>query len=69
MKSERETNHERLFIIGKNWGSLEGRRVRGWDYWVMGIKEGTLCDEHWVTYKTDESLTSTSETNNTLYVN
>ena len=34
----------------------------------MRIKEGT-CDEHWVLYITDESLNSTPETNNTLYVN
>ena len=37
--------------------------------WVMGIKEGTSCNEHWVLYATIESLDSTSETNNTVYVN
>ena len=35
--------------------------------WVTGIKEGTWCDEHWVFYATEESLNSTSETNNTFY--
>ena len=32
----------------------------------MGIKEGT-CDEHWVSYVSDGSLTSTPETNTILY--
>ena len=41
----------------------------GWARWGMGIKEGTCHVEHCVLYKIDESLTSTSETNNTLYVN
>ena len=44
-------------------------RVRGQGNWVMGIKEGTCCNKHCILYKTDESLTSASETNNTLYVN
>ena len=35
----------------------------------MGIKEGTEYNEHWVLYAADESLNSTSETNNTVYVN
>ena len=42
--------------------------VEGWGNWVMGIMEGTECDEHWVLYTTDESLNSTSETNDVLYV-
>ena len=36
--------------------------------WVMGIKEGTCCDEHLVLYVSNESLNSTLETNITLYV-
>ena len=32
----------------------------------MDIKEGTWCNEYWVWYATDESLNSTSETNNKL---
>ena len=34
----------------------------------MGIKEGTCCDEHWVLYTTNESLNTTSKTNDVLYV-
>ena len=40
-----------------------------WGNWVMDIKEGMCGHEHWVLYKTDESLTSTSEINNILYAN
>lgn len=36
---------------------------------VMGIKEGTGWNEHWVLYTTDDSLNSTSEADNTLDVN
>ena len=39
-----------------------------WGNQVMGIKEGTCGDEHWVLYATDELLNSTSETNDVLYV-
>jgi len=31
------------------------------------IKEGTCCDEHWVLYATNESLNTTSKTNDVLY--
>ena len=41
----------------------------GWVKWVMGIKEGTLQDEHWVSYVRNESLGSTAEAKTTLYVN
>ena len=37
-----------------------------WARWVMGIKEGTCCDEHWVLDVSDESLNSTLEINNAL---
>ena len=37
--------------------------------WVIGIKEGTCWDEHWVLYISDESLGSTPETNAAPYVN
>ena len=30
--------------------------------WVMGIKEDTCCDEHWVLDLNDKSLNSTPET-------
>ena len=36
---------------------------------VMGIKEGTCCDEHQVSYGRVESLYCTPETIITLYVN
>ena len=41
----------------------------GWARCVMGIKEGTCRDEHWMLYVSDESLNSTPETNIALYVN
>ena len=41
----------------------------GWVKWMMGIKEGTFWDEHWVSNVTDESLGSTLEARTTLYVN
>jgi len=34
----------------------------------MGIKEGMWGDEHWVLYTTNESLDTTSKTNDVLYV-
>lgn len=37
--------------------------------WVMGIKEGTFWDEHWVSYIRDETLGFTPEAKTTLYVN
>ena len=40
-----------------------------WANWVMGIKEGTSCNEHGGLYVSDEALNSTPETNITLYVN
>jgi len=30
---------------------------------VMGMKEGTLCMEHWVLYRNNESWNTTSKTN------
>ena len=64
----KETNHKRLLTIEKN--KAAGGEV-GWGgvNWAMGIEEGTWCNEHWVLYATDESLNSTHEANNTLYVN
>ena len=37
--------------------------------WVVGIKEGIWCDEHWVLYVSDELLISIPETNILLYIN
>ena len=44
-KSERETNHERLWTPGTKLRVTEGSRVGNW---VMSIKEGTYGDEPWV---------------------
>ena len=41
----------------------------GWAKWVMGIKEGTCWDEHWVLYVSDESLGSTLGAKTVLYAN
>ena len=35
--------------------------------WVMGIEEGTCCDEYWVLYVSDEPQESTPKTKSTLY--
>ena len=43
--------------------------MAGWIKGVIGIKEGTLQSEHWVSYVRDESLASTPEAKTTLYVN
>lgn len=34
--------------------------------WVMGIKEGTGWDEHWVLNATDDLLNTTPETDDVL---
>ena len=47
---------------------MEGRWVEGWGDRVMGIKEGTWYDEHWVLYATDKLLNTTSETNDVVCV-
>ena len=49
-------------------GCWKGGEWRGRAKWMTGIKEGT-CDEHLVSYVSDESLNSTLETDVTLYVN
>ena len=36
---------------------------------LMGTKENTCCDEHWVLYVSDESMNYIPETNIALYVN
>lgn len=52
---------------GKQTDGFSGEGVGGWSHRVMGIKEGTFCDKHWVLYSTNESLNSTSTTNDVLY--
>ena len=67
-KREREANHKRLLTLENKGRVAEGEVGGGWAKWVMGIKEGT-GDERWVLRLSDESLSSTPETNITLYVN
>ena len=38
MKSERETNHKRLLIIGNELRIAGGNVGGGWDNWVMDIE-------------------------------
>ena len=66
IKTEREANHKRLSKTENTLRVAGGEAVGGWAKWVMGIKEGTCWDEHWVFYVRDESLGSTPETNTTL---
>ena len=46
--------------VSEGWGGGGGNRV-------MGIEEETCCDEHWVLCVTNESLNTTSKTNDVLY--
>ena len=46
MKSERETNHKRLLIIGNTLRVAGGERDVGMGNWVMDIKESMGCKEH-----------------------
>ena len=39
MKSERETNHKRLLIIGNTLRDAGGEGGRGGGSWVMGMKD------------------------------
>ena len=55
--------------LGLSHYVLEARWMGGWVKWVIGIKEGTFRDEHWVSHVRDKSLGSTPEGKTTLYVN
>lgn len=57
----------RLWTPGNKLRVSEGREVGGWGNRVMGIKEGTCGDEHWVLHTTNESLNTSSKTNDVLY--
>ena len=59
--------HERLWILINKLRASEGRGVGEGDRLVMGIKEGTCCDEYWVLYITDEASNFTSESGDVLY--
>lgn len=56
-----DTDHKEVLSLKQGGG--------GWVKLVMGIKEGTYCDERWVIYRIAESLYRTPKTNMTLYVN
>ena len=40
-KSEKETNHERLLMVGDKQGCWRPWGVRRWGHWGTGMKEGT----------------------------
>ena len=67
-KKEKKTRN-RLLTTENKLRVAGGEVSRGCAEWVMGIKEGTYCEGHWVLWVSDESLNSTPETNITLYVN
>jgi len=66
---ERGKPENRLLYIENKLRVAGGEVGGGWVKWVMGIKECTGCNEHWVLYVSDESLNSTPETNITLHIN
>ena len=41
MKSERDTNHKRLLIIGNKLRAAGGKMGGKWGNWMIDIKEGT----------------------------
>ena len=41
----------------------------GWARWMMGIQEGSCCEERWMLYISDNSLNAIPETNITLHIN
>ena len=65
----REANHKRLLYTENKLRVAGGEVGRGMSKWVIGIKECSCCDEHWVLHVNDESQNSTPETNITLYAN
>lgn len=65
--TQQKTNPERIWTLGNKGRVLEGMWVGECSSPVMGITEGTCCDEHWVLHATNESLSTTSKTNNVLY--
>ena len=67
-EKSRNKPHDSLNVREKKnegWWREMGQR---WARCGMSIKESTCCDEHWVLYVSDESLSS-PETDNALYVN
>ena len=66
-KSERETNHERLWTLGNKLRVSEGREEGEWVSPVMGIREGTYYMEHWASYANNESWNTRSKINDVPY--
>ena len=65
-KSERETN----LVTLDSGNQIDGYRREGVGVWgslVVGIEEGTCCDNHWVLYTNNESWNTTSKTKDVLY--
>lgn len=56
----------RLLTIENKPKVIEGEVGGEWVKWVMGIKEGTCWDEHWVLYVGAKSLNFTPKTSITL---
>ena len=66
---ETETNHKRLLNAENKPRGAGGQRwVGGWASWGMGVEEDTRRDEHWVAYRSEESLNSVPEISISLYV-
>ena len=56
---QREAIHKRLLNTENELRAVGGEVGEGWVKWVLGTKEGTCWNEHWVSYVRDESLSST----------
>lgn len=48
-------NPKRLLTLGNNLRVAGGKVCRRRGNWLLGIKEGTSCNGHWVLYATDKS--------------
>ena len=58
-----------MYLLFSKLRVAVGKLGGGWVKWVMGIKEGTFWDEHWVSYVRDKSLHSTPEAKADLNLN
>lgn len=65
----RETKKPRILTVENKLVVSRGGRWGGWRKQVVGMKEGTFSDDHWVMNASAESLDCTPETNITLCVN
>ena len=68
IKTGRGTKHKRLLNMENKLRVAGGVLGGGWAKWVMGIKEDTCWDEHWVLYVSDKSLGCTTEAKTIPYV-